>query len=180
MEPKVKNKVIDIKGQSTKHAPDQKLVAEMQEKFDKVKTIIDTKEYNVDLTKDQTLYLMNEFYANVAWKGYESYAISETYNSFKGLVKKDEIHGSVKAEIVEAVFHFLKIHESSGFKFAGLFKEICDQFSIPMQEINQDRQNLRDASLEVTAAEQGIPVEDLVAQFQAAQAQQQAQNSPLG
>jgi hypothetical protein len=41
-----------------------------------------------------------------------------------------------------------------------------------MQEINQDRQDLRDASLEMTAAEQGISVENLVERFQAAQAQQ--------
>ena len=175
MDTKVKNKVIDIKNSSKTHEPDQKLVAEMQEKFDSIKTVVDTKKYGVDLSKEQTSYLMDEFYSNVAWKGYESYAISETYTSFKEIQKGGVINGSVKAEIVEAVFHFLKIYESKGFQFAGLFKEICDQFSLPMQEINQDRQNLRDASLEVTAAEQGIPVETLVEQFQAAQAAQQGQ-----
>jgi hypothetical protein len=70
----------------------------------------------------------------------------------------------------------LKNYESKGFEFAQTFKEACDQFAVPMQEINQDRQNLRDASLEMTAAEQGISVENLVEKFQAAQAQQ----GPMG
>ena len=104
MEPKVKNKVIDIKNLSKTHEPDQKLIAEMQEKFDSIKTIIDTKKYSVDLNKNQTSYLMDEFYSNVVWKGYESYAISETYNSFNEIQKGGVINGSVKAEIVEAVY----------------------------------------------------------------------------
>ena len=163
MEPEVKNNVAK---------PDPKQIAELQEKFDSIRTIIETKKYGVDLTVEQATFLMDEFYNQVEWKGYECYAIAETYSSFKALHNSDGIHGAVPAEIIEAVFHFLKAYISKGFKFAGLFKEVCDQFAIPMQEINQDRQELRDASLEVTAAEQGISVENLVEKFSAAQAQQ--------
>ena len=41
-----------------------------------------------------------------------------------------------------------------------------------MKEINEDRQALRDLSLELVSAEQGIPVEDLVEQLNRQQALQ--------
>ena len=54
-----------------------------------------------------------------------------------------------------------------------MFRRICDQFALPMKEINDDRQILRDHSLELVAAEQGISVETLVEAAQRDQALQQ-------
>jgi hypothetical protein len=155
---------------------DKKLVAELTEKFETLQKEIETKQYGIALTKEQSSFLFDQFFVNVAWKGYEAYAIAETYKALKTVETKGEINGKINAEIVEAIFHFLKNYESKGFEFAQTFKEACDQFAVPMQEINQDRQNLRDASLEMTAAEQGISVENLVEKFQAAHAQQ----GPMG
>ena len=164
--------------QTTEQGPkkaDPKTIAALQEKFDSLRQVIDTKKYNVILTKEQTTFLFDEFYNNVAWKGYECYAISETHKQLQSLVKNGTLNGGTQVEIVEALFHFLKNYEGKGQKFAGVFKEVCDQFSLPMQEINQDRQDLRDASLELTAAEQGISVENLVEAYNKAQQQQQGQ-----
>lgn len=72
------------------------------------------------------------------------------------------LNGKIPTEIVEAVFHFLKNYSGQGVESAGLFKQICDQFALPMKEVNEDRQHLRDISLELVAAEQGIEVETLV------------------
>jgi hypothetical protein len=160
-----------IKNASTPNV-DKKVVAELTEKFEALQKEIETKQYGIALTKEQTTFLLEEFFVNVAWKGYEAYAISETYKALTGVVNKGAINGKINAEIVEAIFHFLKNYEAKGHQFAQTFKEACDQFAVPMQEINQDRQDLRDASLEMTAAEQGISVENLVERFQAAQAQQ--------
>lgn len=148
---------------------DKKLVAELTEKFDSLRQVVETKKYGVALSKEQTSFMFDEFYQNVEWKGYESYAIAETHKKLSEIVKNGETNGTVEAEIIEAVFHFLKNYVSRGQKFAQLFKEICDQFAVPMQEINQDRQDLRDLSLELTAAEQGISVEKLVEQYQQSQ-----------
>lgn len=164
LEPQVKN--------SSTPNVDKKLVAELTEKFETLQKEIETKQYGIALNKEQTTFLFDQFFTNVAWKGYEAYAISETYKALKAIVTKGEVNGKINAEIVEAIFHFLKNYESKGFEFAQTFKEACDQFAVPMQEINQDRQDLRDASLEMTAAEQGISVENLVERFQASQAQQ--------
>ena len=48
-----------------------------------------------------------------------------------------------------------------------MFRSICDQFALPMQEINTDRQMLKDIALELTATEKGISVESLVQAFDA-------------
>jgi hypothetical protein len=151
---------------------DKKLVAELTEKFESLQKELESKQYGIALNKEQTSFLFDQFFVNVSWKGYEAYAIAETYKAIQSIINSKEINGKINAEIVEAIFHFLKNYESKGHQFAQVFKESCDQFAIPMQEINQDRQNLRDASLEMTAAEQGISVENLVERFQSSQAQQ--------
>lgn len=138
-------------------------VEELREKFDLLQNQLNSKTYGLLLGKEQTTHLFETVYENLQWKGYESYAISETYDQLKSLInKKGELNGNAKTEIIEATFHFLKNHVSTGVSNARLFRQICDQFAIPMQEINNDRQQLKDLSLELVATEQGIPVEKLI------------------
>jgi hypothetical protein len=168
LEPQVKNE--------TNPNVDKKLVAKLTEKFEAIRIELETKQYGIALNKEQSTFLLNEFFVNVSWKGYEAYAIAETHKALNGILGKNgEVNGNINVEIIEAIFHFLKNYESKGYQFAQTFKEACDQFAVPMQEINQDRQNLRDASLEMTAAEQGISVDSLVEQFNAQQGPSQGQ-----
>lgn len=148
-------------------------VAELHEKFEAKRVEIDEKKYAILLDEAQTDFFFNQFYVDVDWKGYECYAVSETYNRLSILITDSKLDGKTEVEIIEAVFHFLKNYEGKGFKYASVFKTICDQFAIPMQEINQDRQDIRDISLDLTAAEQGIEVEDLIKSIQAQQQQPQ-------
>lgn len=148
--------------QNTESKPvDQKQIAELREKFDKLQETLQTKKYAIYLDEQQTSFLFDEFFQLVDWKGYESYAIAETYDRLSILVNEDKLNGETEPEIIEAVFHFLKNYVSSGWSGARLFKTVCDQFSLPMKEINEDRQELRDISLELVALEQGITVEQL-------------------
>jgi len=153
-------------------------VTELTAKFDEVQKEIIDKKYDVTLSKETSDYLMQVFYEQVSWKGYESYAISETFEKlFAELIEFDEVEDtdeavveykiSLNAEIIEAVFHFLKNFIGTGVKYAKLFKDTCDSFAIGVQAINDDRVILRDLSLELTAAEQGIEVETLVKAYEA-------------
>lgn len=144
----------------------QTIVAELKEKFDNLQTQLNSKEYSVLLNKEQTEFFLNEVFETIEWKGYESYAISETNTVFRDLVKKGEINGTAKPEIIEAIFHFLKNYTGKGVKNATVFRQICDQFAIPMTELNQDRQTLRDVSLELVSAEQGVPIEQVISNLQ--------------
>lgn len=144
----------------------QTIVAELKEKFDNLQTQLNSKEYSVLLNKEQTEFFLNEVFETIEWKGYESYAISETNTAFRNLVKKGEINGTAKPEIIEAIFHFLKNYTGKGVKNATVFRQICDQFAIPMTELNQDRQTLRDVSLELVSAEQGVPIEQVISNLQ--------------
>ena len=143
-------------------AENQVKIAQLQEKFDALNTTLNEKTYAVVLSKEQTSVLMNEIYPTFAWKGYESYAIAETHKQISAAVKKDEIKSSFSAEVIEAVFHFLKSYEGKGVTLAHTFKSICDQFAIAVQEINTDRQSLKDLSLELIAAEKNIDINELV------------------
>ena len=141
---------------------DQKKVDELREKFDLLQAQLNEKEYEVLLNEEQTKFFFEDFYANVTWKGYESYAISETHDILNAKVKKNELNGTFQVEIIEAVFHFIKNYVANGISSARVFRQICDQFALPMQEINKDRQDLKDLSLELVSTEQGIPVEQLI------------------
>lgn len=158
----IKAEDVPTSNQNTPEGVDPKRVEELREKFDLIQNQLNEKKYDLYLDKKQTEFLFSEVYENLQWKGYESYAISETYDQLKSLTAKGEINGQCKVEIIEATFHFLKNHHSTGVENARLFRQICDQFAIPMQAINNDRQELKDLSLELVAAEQGIPVEQLV------------------
>lgn len=141
---------------------DQAKLDQLQEKFDVLQSTINNKKYDVLLDEKLTQVLMNEIFPQFQWKGYESYAVSETYSQFESSRNGKGIKSKFPAEIIEATFHFLKNFMGSGFELAIPFKKICDQFALPIQEINQDRQNLKDVSLEIIASEKGINVEDLV------------------
>ena len=156
-----------------KPAVDQKALEAAQEKFDSFRQLLETKKYDVSLTPEQSVFFFDTFYNTVEWKGYESYAIAETFDRLSTLVKGGQMSGKTEVEIIEAIFHFLKSYISKGHESARLFKGICDAFALPVKEINEDRQELRDLSLDLVSIEQGIPVEDLIASLNA---QNQSQN----
>jgi len=161
----VKANDVPTQEQTKTGAINEVLVAQLVEKFDNMKMLVDTKKYSILLDKDQTTALMNEFYPDFQWKGYESYAVAETYNQLSGMIKDDKIDSGADAPIIEAIFHFLKNYIGTGVDSATKFRSICDQFALPMQDINTDRQTLKDVALELTAAEKGITVESLVNSF---------------
>jgi hypothetical protein len=146
---------------------DRENVAKLQEKFDSVKQMLDTKSYDVYLDAELSKFFFETFFPSIQWKGYESYAVTESYDRLKNQVNEEGVlQGKVRPEIVEAVFHFIKSFVSSGIENARLFKRTADQFAITIQEINQDRQELKDISLELVAAEKGITVENLTGELQ--------------
>ena len=143
-----------------------KLVAELQEKFDTVKQMLDTKRYGIYLDAELTEYLFDNFFQNMQWKGAEAYVITAAYESIAEQKQKDGIvQGQIRPEIVEGVFHLIKSYTSIGIENARLFKRMADQFAITIQEINQDRQELKDISLELVASEKGITVETLTGEL---------------
>ena len=161
----VKANDVPTQEQTKTGAINEVLVAQLVEKFDNMKMLVDTKKYSILLDEDQTTALINEFYPDFQWKGYESYAVAETYNQLREMVKDEKIDSGADAPIIEAIFHFLKNYIGTGVDSAIKFRSICDQFALPMQDINTDRQTLKDVALELTAAEKGISVESLVNSF---------------
>jgi hypothetical protein len=157
-----KTKTLNVETTSTNEAENQVKIAQTQEKFDALQNELNEKGYGLVLDKTLTSTLINDLYPVFAWKGYESYAITETYKQISAAVKKEEINAKFPVEVIEATFHFLKNHEGKGHTLATNFKLICDAFAVSIQEINTDRQKLKDLSLELVAAEKGIDINDLI------------------
>lgn len=157
-----KTKTLKVENAVTSEAENQVKTAQLQEKFDALQKELNEKGYGVVLNKTLTSTLINDLYPTFAWKGYESYAITETYKQISAAVKKEEINAKFPVEVIEATFHFLKNYEGKGHTLANNFKLICDAFAVSIQEINEDRQLLKDLSLELIATEKGIDINDLI------------------
>jgi hypothetical protein len=157
-----KTKTLKVETTSTNEAEIQVKIAQTQEKFDTLQNELNEKGYGVVLDKTLTSTLINDLYPSFEWKGYESYAITETYKQISESIKKEEINAKFPVEVIEATFHFLKNHVGKGHTLATNFKLICDAFAVSIQEINTDRQLLKDLSLELVAAEKGIDINDLI------------------
>ena len=134
---------------------------EFQEKLAK-------KKYRVKTTVDTLTYLTETFYNNVSWSGYECYAISETHKELTKVTEKfatkeftnDKRSFSMKVEVLEALFHFVKSHAGTGLNSAQSHRLLCEDLSVPMSELNTDRTALREMAMEAEAAKHGITVDD--------------------
>ena len=61
---------------------------EIEQQMHDLQIKLSKKKYRLKTTTNTMIYLMDEFYPNVAWKGYECYAISETYAQVKKVLDK--------------------------------------------------------------------------------------------
>ena len=126
------------------------------------------KKYRVKTTSTGFNTLMEDFYTDVKWEGYECYAISETFSEFEKIQTKllnkpsktGKVSFTIKPEILEATFHFIKKHTGTGLKAAIAHRTLCEDFSVAMAELNTDRKKLMELATEAEAAKHGISVED--------------------
>lgn len=147
---------------------DKVLVEQKEAQFDAINSAIANKGYDLNLDYDAATGLLN-FFDTAQWKGYECYGVEKLYDTLvPDLVEVGEegenmftLETIVQAEIIEAMFYFIKSYVATGIENAKLFRKLSDSFAIPMQNINIDRQALRDAALELTAAQQGLTVAQL-------------------
>ena len=61
---------------------------EIEQQMMDLQAKLSKKKYRVKTTTDTMNYLMDTFYPNVQWKGYECYAIDETYTQVKKVLDK--------------------------------------------------------------------------------------------
>ena len=170
---KKNSKKVEKQIEAVEQVIDQARLEEAQRNFDTFSAVLNDKKYNVKLDAKESLYVIDELMNKISWIGYESYAVKEVYEAIVGIKSESNangefvIDGDLKAEVIEAMFFFIKKYEGKGWKEASIFKNVADGFAVGMNAINEDRQTLRDISLELIAAEQGIEVEKVREQYSA-------------
>jgi len=142
--------------------------------------------YTVKSTETSLDYLVKDFYQSVKWEGYECYAIDESYKEISKEVSKlkpsktGRVSIKLKAEFLEATFHFIKKHFGTGLESARKHRLLAEDFSVAMARLNEDRAELREIAMKAEAAKHGISVEEYktAAELQAQTAQQQGGFTP--
>jgi len=140
---------------------DTNLVKELTTKFESLEQGFKDKKYMVELSKDLVEFYSEGFLNNITFKGYECYAIAELEKEMTSVFKA-KTKALVKREHIEATFHFVKTFEGQGITMAVMFRDLCDAFAKPMQEIQTELQELKDVATELQAAEQGVDVDTLL------------------
>ena len=172
----VKEKIAEAGGMNENNPK----AAEWEEKLHDLQEKLAKKKYRIKTTEQTFKWFVSDFYENVSWEGYECYAISETHKEFSKIAEKlkpsktGKVSFTVKSEILEATFHFIKKHSGKGLTSASRHRAICEDFSVTMAEMNEDRAKLRDYAMEAEAAKHGITVEDYKKAADAMHAQQGA------
>jgi len=176
----------EAEGVSTSFNENDPKALEAEERTQEFQDKLAKKKYRVKTTEDTLNYLMDTFYANVSWSGYECYAISETNKELTKITDKfatkeftnNKRSFTMKTEVLEALFHFVKSHTGKGLASAKDHRLLCEDLSVPMAEMNQDRQQLRELAMEAEAAKHGITVEDYKKAADAMHAQQNRPQQP--
>jgi len=138
----------------------------IEEEMTAMQDALAKKKYRVKTTEKTFDYLLNTFFNEVKWEGYECYAIAETHKEYSKIAEKlkpsktGKIGFSVKPEILEATFHFVKKHSGTGLTTATPHRLLCEDLSVTMAAMNEDRQALRELAMEAEAAKHGITVEE--------------------
>jgi len=150
----------------------------LEKQLGEMTNTLQKKKYRVKTTEEVVNYLMEDFYTNVVWNGYECYAISETNKTMSKIVSKlkpsktGKVSFSMPADLLQALFHFIKGHTNTGLELASKHRSLCEDMSVPMSELNQDHAELREIATQAEAKKHGIPVEE----YKRVAAQQQMGN----
>ena len=160
--------ITEAEAKSTSFKENDPKAMELEEKTQEFQEKLAKKKYRVKTSADNLNYLTTTFYENVNWSGYECYAISETYKEITKITDKfeskeftnDKRSFTLKVEVLEALFHFVKSHNGKGIESAKAHRTLCEDLSVPMAEMNTDRNELREMAMEAEAAKHGITVED--------------------
>jgi len=160
-----------MKKEKTEAAPkavDQELVKEKELAYDALNLVAQNKKYQVVLDTEAVSGLL-EFFDYVEWKGAECYVIDKMYDvlipALETVSEEDDtfsLDTAVEGDVIEGMFYFIKNYTGNGIESAQMFKKLADGFAKPMQELSMDRAALRDASLELVAAESGMTAEEMI------------------
>lgn len=132
---------------------------QLGEAFDKFVADMNEKKYPVNLNSDEIDWINMNFLQTVKWKGQNVFDIVALTEGVTCLISDTDV--LMEREKVKAVFHFVANGEYQGVSELHIIKEVLTKLSKTIQLIGVDEQEMRDASFEYQAAEQGIVPEQM-------------------
>jgi hypothetical protein len=140
---------------------DQKRIGKLKTELENHKKMLTTKEYALEITKDQLKDFTNFMTKDVTWKGQESLGIIEINKILEKSTKETTKNGVVYFNnlAVEASHYFLNRWEGKGLKEAETVSSLLKTFSNTLNLIHQDNTTVKDLEKQLAAAEQGITLE---------------------
>ena len=133
---------------------------ELGKAFDKFVSELNEKKYPVNLNSDEIEWINMNFIQSLKWKGQNVFDIVALTEGVSSLISDTDVN--LEREKIKAIFHFIANGEYEGVSEIHIIKDVLTKLSKTVQLIGTDEQELRDASFEYQAAEQGIVPEQMV------------------
>ncbi len=147
---------------------------DMEARFDAAKDAAVNAEFVLEMTNDSVEYLIGSVMRGAAWKGVSSYPVVKVTDDLAALIDGAEkteggVKFTVKGDLLEASFHFISGHEGKGYDEAKRHSEVAAVLVKPFNALNELRKKMREAALELQAAEAGMTVDELMKNIHAQQ-----------
>jgi hypothetical protein len=171
---------------------DDALIKALEKKFDDAQEA-STPSFVLKMSGDQAAYLSDTVIKNIGWKGLECYAVAKVADDLDGQIAEAQKNADIdtakakladpaangdallsvtlKHDLLEAVFHFIRSHASSGYDEAKKFTAVAEIFVPKVNELTALREATQRAAVELEAAKRGMSPEEFVKKFNDAQGQ---------
>lgn len=155
---------------------DPSVLAELETKFEAANAAAASAVFTIRMPEPVAKYMAEQFVQGIKWKGLESYALTKATEDLQGIVNaatkvegSNDVEFTIKHDLLEVVFHFIRNYEGVGYSNAKLLTQIAEVFVKPINELNELRSKTRDAAVEWEAAKHGMTPDQFVAQIEKSQ-----------
>lgn len=158
---------------------DPAVLKALEDKFEAASSAANSATFTIRMQEGHASFMVNELVQKIKWKGLEAYGLSKATEDLRGIVgaaaklsesgKPDEVEFTIKHDLLEVVFHFLRNYDGVGYDDAKAVTQVAEVFVKPINELNELRAAMRSAAVDWEAAKHGMTPDQFVKQFEQSQ-----------
>jgi hypothetical protein len=165
----------NIQAPTGQRTVDAAKVAELEVKWDQISDKLSKSIYVATMSRELALHFRDVVVESFSWKGPQCLIVEKIFEKLDACIDGQttpEISIDFDHDLLEVLTVLINSYVSHGKTNTISFSKITEILSVPVQELQNNRKALREVSMELEAARQGMSLEDFILKMQEAQRQQ--------
>lgn len=166
----------NMSGPAGQRPVDAAKVAELELKWDQTSDKLNKSIYNATMSRELALHFRDVVVESFSWKGPQCLIVEKIFEKLDQCIDGqtgDEITIDFDHDLLEVLTVLANSYVSHGKVNTLAYSKITEILSKPVSELQANRKELREVSMELEAARQGMSLEDFILKMQEAQRKQQ-------